>query len=267
MQIVIQINGRDALPVRTLPFVTRWAWRTSPDAIADACGQPVRKIQPVRDPLGAITKSVEVQSRGALPSYFLEDGEVRPIHPEEWEIYRDELSCLTKKLKADERLEDENLAKWRTEAIKALPAAAFVWLDEFQQWFESTCEDFDDLLVGVENLNVLDDLANNSNPELTLRPIVMPELADVVMDGFDADTLLYNARSNAANNPDPLSRFERREIEDGFYRVRPNSDPERASSASDLHSPHHAVHLTTEQIEALAQRPALGIADWIVLTG
>lgn len=174
MQVVIQINGRDALPVRALPFVGRWQWMASPDGLAFACSQSPTKIKLLLATSDKGESEVAVRNREFLPSFALgEDGAVRAMHPEEWYFCAVELQGLEKRLRNVERSEDENLDIWLRQAIEKLPAEAFVWLDDFRRWFADTYQpdcneqDKDDSIAA----------------EPTLQPLVPPELENMLSCG------------------------------------------------------------------------------------
>ena len=174
MQAVIQINGRDALPVRTLPFVGRWQWMASPDGIAFACSQSPTKIKRLIVNSDKEESDVAVRNREFLPSFALgEDGTVRSMHPEEWSFCAVELQGLEKRLKSVERSEDENFDIWRRQAIEKLPAEAFVWLDDFRRWFADTCQ------PDCSEQEQDDSIA----AEPTLQPLVPRELENVLSCG------------------------------------------------------------------------------------
>lgn len=175
MDVVVQIQGRDALPVRAVPFAGRWQWMSSPDGIAFACSQkPVTAMKFETEHRGE-EKEIAVRNREYLPSFvLLGDGAVRQLHPDEWSFCAVEIKGLESKLRGEELVEDGNFAPWRRQAIEKLPAGVFVWLDDFKRWMAYTCppdcseQEQDDELI----------------EEPTLQPLVPPELEGVLFEGF-----------------------------------------------------------------------------------
>ncbi len=174
MQIIVHIHGREALPVRALPFAGRWGWMTSPDGIAFACSQQPTKSFQTNNQFG--TTTIPVRNTEALPSFVMENGLVREMLPSEWSFCTDELECLKLKKKGEEHSEGENFAVWRRQAIEKLPAGVFVWLDDFVRWFSLTRPD----ALNIEE---------SEHPAITVRPSVSLDLEAVVMEGFDEDAL------------------------------------------------------------------------------
>ena len=118
MQITINIGGREALPLRAIPYVT--SWNEAPDSIVHAL-------------LGGSVRALTAHQADAQGNYDA-------VPASQWEAWRVTFNSLTAKSKADERAgaENENWDKWRNEATLKLPDNVFVWLDEFQQWFSKT---------------------------------------------------------------------------------------------------------------------------------
>lgn len=137
-EVVVTIDGRSALPLRALPYITAWA--EAPDSLVSALAMEatVRVGEPIQRLAG---RRVEIVNRHALTAYRMaNDGSWAAIPPSQWQSVAVELSSLTVKLRADERpnAEDENHARWRVEATLVLPDDVFVWFEEFQRWFLHT---------------------------------------------------------------------------------------------------------------------------------
>lgn len=177
MDVVVQIQGRDALPVRAVPFAGRWQWMSSPDGIASACSQKSEGSKWIKVHQDADPQEVVVRNREFLPAFAISgDGAVRALHPDEWSFCIDEINCLGTKLKGEEAAEGENLSTWRRQAIEKLPAGAFVWLDDFKRWLaDNACSDIDE--------QILDD---DPVVEPTLQPLVPSDLETVLFEGFRA---------------------------------------------------------------------------------
>lgn len=121
MNVVVQIGGREAIPVRAIPFLTQWEV-LSPDEIADALSDEEDSWHP---------------DFGGLRAFNLADGQPVEIRPAFWRNFVSrQLQGISDELKASEVSHDAGYIAWREAAIKALPSDAFVWLDEFEPRFE-----------------------------------------------------------------------------------------------------------------------------------
>lgn len=131
MQVTLDIDGRKALPLRAIPYVT--SWRTSPDEIVDALAAPKTT---------KIGHHLEIRNRhNELFAYQMDtQRNFVQIPPSQWESWITTYRSLTAQLRADERsgAANENYANWRLKAVLELPDNVFVWLDEFQAWYSST---------------------------------------------------------------------------------------------------------------------------------
>ncbi len=88
MNVVVEIEGRDALPVWTLPYVTNWL--ISPDMLATNLADPTHYY--------------------TFPNAFNLDnyGVPSALPPDQW----NEINCLLKKI--DQDLTDKNLPKYKS---------------------------------------------------------------------------------------------------------------------------------------------------------
>lgn len=177
MDIVLQVDGREAVPLRALPFAGRWQGKACPVGIASACSQRPEGTKWIEVYLDAGPQEVVVRNREFLPAFAVSgDGAVRALHPDEWSFCIDEINCLGTKLKGEEATEGENLSTWRRQAIEKLPAGAFVWLDDFKRWLaDNSSSDIDE--------QILDD---DPVVEPTLQPLVSSDLEAVLFEGFRA---------------------------------------------------------------------------------
>ena len=115
MNVIVEIEGRDALPVWTIPYVaSRWP---SPDALV------ARLVEPNRP------------GETDFPIAFNLDSHGKPsLIPRIW-------WCETKK-QIDELHEKlgytpEEKDEWRKRSIqKIMQNEAYIWLDEFEAWFK-----------------------------------------------------------------------------------------------------------------------------------
>lgn len=115
MNVVLEIAGRDALAVWTLPYVT--SWRLSPDMLLERLASH-----------GSIFPTAFNLNTHNIPS---------PLPPAQW----DELYNLIQKTEQD--ITDMNLSKrndraeWIKRSIEEFwrYESCYVWLDEFEKWF------------------------------------------------------------------------------------------------------------------------------------
>lgn len=116
------IDGREAVPVRLIPFIAGWG-EFAPDGVA-------KVLSSGKDGYG-----FEVE----LTAYHqLSDGTYKAMLPREWDAVATYLEVLTKKLKKEDKKEQIkmlNSEAWRKQSIEKLPSFAFVWLDDFKTAF------------------------------------------------------------------------------------------------------------------------------------
>lgn len=166
----IKINGRYAVPVRLIPFMTEWN-EFAPDSMA-------RKL------------SHRGEFDDAMTAYHLiSDKEFREMNPKEWDGVVDNIEVLTIKLKQDEELKNVknlNAEAWRIQAIEKLPSSVFVWLDDLRAVFGN--------VMGRKRFakypgELGDDvpIERPGDRELNLSPHISPNQVKIVFDGFPQD--------------------------------------------------------------------------------
>lgn len=108
MKLTIMVEGREALPVRAIPYVS--GWNMSPDMVATGLAH-TDSSRRFRNIFG----------------YRIVDGAIVAVRPMQWDSVVVALNGL------DERLPTGNdgYSEWRNEAPKLLPEGVFVWLDDF----------------------------------------------------------------------------------------------------------------------------------------
>lgn len=114
------IDGRECLPVRLLPYLTSWC-PVTPDVVAKLFSQ--------RDAWRTWTATT-----------FNLDGDSKhhKLLPREWDHFDDELTILASDLKLQEAFDLQKYPEWRRRSVEILPAAVFVWRDEFEADFART---------------------------------------------------------------------------------------------------------------------------------
>lgn len=175
MQVTLDIDGRKALPLRAIPYVT--SWNEAPDSIVSVLAAP-KTIKP--------GQNLEIRNKhNELFAYQMDaQGNFAQVPSSQWENWIVTFASLTKKLRANEReaAENENHASWRINAVLKLPDNVFVWLDEFQPWYSYT--------RSLKNpIPDHDDDPEREDDTLCLTPIFPPEIENRVWryaDGFVA---------------------------------------------------------------------------------
>jgi hypothetical protein len=119
MNVIVKIQGREAIPVRAIPLLTNWQTMT-PDVVA----------------LALAWHESQYRFHG-LCAFRNESAEVKPIAATWWESYPCKaLDALHAELMRKEEVEDMTKAQgsqeWRLGALGLLPAGVFVWKDEFE---------------------------------------------------------------------------------------------------------------------------------------
>ena len=118
MQVTIEINGRQALPVRAIPLLTDWRG-LSPDQLAQILAGD----------------SDFWPSFDGLTAYRLNpDGSTEPTPPRWWAswVVR-KLKAVSEAIEATQTSHETGYQQWRAQALAQLPAGVFVWRDEFEK--------------------------------------------------------------------------------------------------------------------------------------
>lgn len=117
MQVTIEINGRQALPVRAIPLLTDWRG-LSPDALAQILADD----------------SDNWPSFKGLTAHQLNpDGSTEQRTPRWWASWIvDKLQSTSDTIKAHQTSNATGKRQWRCESLAQLPARVFVWRDEFE---------------------------------------------------------------------------------------------------------------------------------------
>lgn len=117
--LVVDVNGRDAIPVRALCFADDLK-RLSPDLVAQAAAG-----------------EDHYEGTWRLPTYHLSEGSVIELKASQWAYCCRRLKAISSRLKSTWG-DADSWDLWRSEATPVLPAGVFVWLDEFREWYERT---------------------------------------------------------------------------------------------------------------------------------
>jgi hypothetical protein len=127
VNVVIKINGREAIPVRALPLLAEWG-TMHPQKIAGALG---RVTDDDCRPL--------FYHLHDMNAFYVEDGAVYPVEEHHWRdhIYRN-LQTLSDTIRHTEITRETGHSEWRVKALGVLPKDAFVWRDEYELIYDGT---------------------------------------------------------------------------------------------------------------------------------
>lgn len=152
MNCIIHIGGREALPVRAIPFVTGWQ-SYSPDAVAE----------------GLAHRLESGKFEGLTAYHIASDGSISAMLPKEWDGPARALAALSEKL---DEMGGDSYPLWREQSISELPSHCFVWRDEFEKnvtgWWRTLH------LVGERP----------GDKELNFAPRIPPNLEVAVFEGM-----------------------------------------------------------------------------------
>jgi hypothetical protein len=113
VKVIVEIEGRNAIPVRAIPFLTNWA-TMSPDVVADALAGTAHHFR-------------------GLSSFRIEGPVQKKISTTWWENFPcRQLKALSDEIKAKQTTHETGYQEWRNRSIPILPAGVFVWQDEYE---------------------------------------------------------------------------------------------------------------------------------------
>jgi len=126
-RLTILINGREALPLRAIPYVTSWI-RFNPDTVVSYLSR------------GEFDGRY-FSKRSCLISFRLIGSKPVLINPTEWHFVATQLDGSKAELKRKngngELSEEKGYESWKKESLSILPAGVFIWLDEFKKEFQA----------------------------------------------------------------------------------------------------------------------------------
>jgi len=163
MNVVIQIQGRAAVPVRAIPLMTNWIVMAGSELV------------------GIFSRNGKAGEVQRLTAYHLVDGVVTLINVNFWVDAGVALASVTETMKAKNRPYRE----WQLRALQELPDVGFVWLDELEFYFAQQYCDADNdsaaeyfQIVGIEE-NLVPAMLG-----LHFSPLIPTEFEVAVMQGF-----------------------------------------------------------------------------------
>ncbi len=187
MNVVVMIQGREAIPVRAIPLLTDWNSMT-PDCLA-----------------GVLAEDDAYFDFEGLKAYYVEAGLVHRLEATWWESY----CCRALKECSDNikitHPELKTHSQWKRESLPLLPAGVFVWKDEYEALHEkswrlrdywrtriSPGESEDDQKPLLDRLSLADDRyvreKLNKWRKLNFSPRAQDSgIEHLVMDGFEPE--------------------------------------------------------------------------------
>jgi hypothetical protein len=175
VNVIIEIKGREAIPIRALPLLCEWG-TLNPERLAGTLG---RVTDDERHPLFG--------KLHGMTAYHVDDGTVHPVEEHHWRdhIYRN-LQALSDTIKHTEITHETGHSEWRIKALAMLPKDAFVWKDEYALIYDEA--------YGVERRMKLSGDAHNAplpsgrKPpiELNFNPFVGDDMQPLIQAALDA---------------------------------------------------------------------------------
>lgn len=168
MNVVVVIEGREAIPVRAISLLTDWEV-LSPDELA-----------------GALTGDYPHNtSFEKLTAHRSENGNLKDVKPRWWSNFPvRQLEALSQRIKHKEISHDDGYDQWRPKSLSILPSGVFVWKDEFEACFWSAYGPHGEIeWVAVEG--GFKKRRRKEFIKLDFEPFALPEFLALVMEGFE----------------------------------------------------------------------------------
>jgi len=160
------IGGREAIPVRAIPYIT--GWDISSDQVAKSLAQ---------------RESAAFSWLTTITAFHIRaGGSPVPVLPKEWDAVVVRLEALEADIRSKHPERPQGYAAWRLKSAEQLPSGVFIWLDEFER-------EYVDQSVR-ERLRT--EYSRPGDGAVTFAPMAVPEIWDMVFAGF-ADVRLREA--------------------------------------------------------------------------
>ncbi len=195
MNVIVEIDGRQAIPVRAIPLLTNWT-TMGPDELAKAFARH-----------GIRWQSYELQA------FRTEKNRTLPISPAWWRNFcRKELEALADDIKARAVTYANGYRDWQRASLLKLPAGSFVWKDEYESAYARAFGPDGTLFISdLGEVMPEDDQAKHV--ALDYDPFV-PEagISDAVMEGFEPmDNASQSDPPTSVAQPEPTETTEQRQ--------------------------------------------------------
>ncbi len=187
-ELTVFINVREALPVRAIPYVAGCDFY-SPDEVANHLARTVDTCAP------------------KLPNttaFRLSGTTLIKVLPKEWHRVVAKLEALAAREQRlmKETSDAEGYEQWLIKATQLLPAAVFVWRDEFESDFQIACEK-----IGRPECE--------GNNELNFSPMLSAEERKMILE----DTCMMAGTNDVIHLDDFICLTGRGLGSDGLYRI------------------------------------------------
>jgi hypothetical protein len=172
MKLVVTINSREAIPVRALPWATRWYFGAA--EVAEV-----------------LAGDLQADGFPAVAAYWWEAGEVRAIEPSYWaNVVVGNVESAVQEI-ADRQ-------QRQIEATKRIPAEAFVWRDEWEAAYTNAPDGPGALEKLVEDDPSL--AANVAERRLDLDALLSPQVRAIVMESSESPVEGAVAETDVGNS-------------------------------------------------------------------
>ena len=243
MNVVVVIDGREAVPVRAIPLLTDWKvmW---PDATAKALDEFYFDFEGLR-------------------AYRLEDGVPKPLKATWWQEFAvRNLKALSNRIETEQVTHDVGYQKWRKESLAELPAGVFVWKDEYVPMYQGRYGP--DALARSLGRELTE--SERQARELDFAHFVSAEYAALVKEGFEPQAAPVQPGAGKAITPQ-ISQPEQAETQtQAAGGVEP--DQETWVMDEDYSRLWHALRLDEERmkkpIEALERASTASSAEVVL---
>ena len=182
------IEGREAIPVRAIPLLTYWEV-LSPDSLASAL----------------TGEDAFSESFRTLFAHRISDGGIKNVPQRWWANFMvRELDALSERIKQTEISHEVGYDQWRRESLERLPAATFLWRDEFEACFwQKFGPNGETIWLPDGNKKT-----RNESIQLDFDPFI-PSIGiqDLVVEGFSSFQMRHQAGSPAESTEclEPIS--------------------------------------------------------------
>ena len=177
-KLTVMINGREALPVRAIPYVA--SLRFPVDVLINCLAQNDK---------GGHSKLLP------LTAYRVGHQVLVPITPREWQITKIKLKGFEAKLDLLNDNHDIGNSAWYTKAVNRIPAGVFVWLDDFR----------DKYLADKERVSFSQ--AKPEEDRYILAPMLNDDIRAMVIEGFELNASDLNQNQKFALTINHLAEF------------------------------------------------------------
>lgn len=157
MKVTVSIDGREAIPIRAIPFVT--GGKITADLVTS---------------IFAHTDQWESRRNGMAPYHLSGNVQYSPMLPKEWDRIELGFKLLLKKFEAAQKIDSEHHPIQELDSIPVLPPACFVWKDDFEKAFHDA--------YSARNYEILNERPGDR--ELNFSPYIPHDLQEAVMEGF-----------------------------------------------------------------------------------